>query len=97
MKMIYKYAIRFRHFFITMPDGAVILSAANVGNTICIYAMADPDARHVARYFSIYGTGEEMKPHHQATPNHIAIFLGTVTNINVDEVYHVFEWVTKEL
>ena len=45
---------------VSMPKGSVILSAADQGEGICIWAEVDPSAEMVEEFFDIFGTGHGM-------------------------------------
>lgn len=60
-KQIYKYQIEPQGVIaVGMPAGAKILSLQVQCDTLCIWALVDPEAEMVIRAFRMYGTGHDM-------------------------------------
>lgn len=86
MKTIRKYQLSvIGRQVVPMPAGSVILSAAVQRETICLWAMVDPNTPPVGRVIVIVGTGHEVPAGVAASD-----FLGTV-QLSGGLVFHVFE------
>ena len=73
---------------IQMPRGAQLLSVANQGGCVCLWAMVDPSQRQTeSRRFMLAGTGVPIEKH--LTP--AMRFIGTV--VTGPFVWHIFELV----
>lgn len=89
MRTIYKYPLNVTDDqVISLPAGARILSAANVGGWLVLYALVTTDNSvklepHVIR---IYGTGN---PYYEVSNEQR--FIGTVITHGGALVWHVFE------
>lgn len=82
-KVIYKYQVGLGDNFISLPEGAYILSVHEQVGVIYFWAMVDPQAPPKDRKFKVCFTGEYI--YEQSL-----MFLGTVHSEN-GLVYHVFE------
>ena len=88
-KVIYKYLLGSieldeQDFICMMPSHAEILSVGYQGNSICVWAMVDPDdASSEKRLFHVFGTGHKIV----SDPGK---FLGTVHMAHLGLVFHVF-------
>ncbi len=74
----------FRYHTVSMPAGAVVLSAAAQNGDICIWALVDRDAERNDRKFTVHGTGWVL-------PDEPGKFIGTVLLDDGALVFHVFE------
>ena len=86
---IYKYELRFIvdvEQEIEMSINAVILKVAVQRNTICLWAMVEPDKTLEVRNFSLVFTEVELRPGLD-----YSTYLGTVTGPTTQLVYHIFE------
>ena len=75
---------------IGMPKGAHILTIKRQLDTVCIWALVDPEAEKEIRGFRIYGTG------HPITNNENLRYLDTFMIQNDKYVFHVFEVIIDE-
>ena len=83
---IWKYALEMTdRQFVSMPEGATLLSVANQRGALCLWALVDPDNPGVMREINIVGTGNPMTE----DETH---FIGSV--VIEPFVWHVFEIVT---
>jgi len=85
MSRIWKYELAITdEQTLEMPRGAKVLSVANQGGKLCLWAEVDQSERIVVRHFLIVGTG------HQITEDfELRKFVGSVL---IDPfVWHVFE------
>jgi hypothetical protein len=81
MSAVWKFQIAWDQPAVEMPDGAKVLTAAVQDQTVCIWALVDPDAPKVRRHFRVYGTGHK----HPGDGRYIStVFMGPL-------VFHVFE------
>lgn len=85
MSRIWKYELEITdEQTVEMPRGAKVLSVANQGGKLCLWAEVDPSERIVVRHFLVIGTG------HQITEDFdLRKFVGTV--LMEPFVWHVFE------
>lgn len=82
-KRIYKYTLEIiSDQIVNMPQGAWILSVANQGGKLCLWAMVDTDMDTVPRHIEIIGTGNPVSEEDRW-------FIGTV--VLSQFVWHVFE------
>lgn len=87
MKQIWKYQLEIvDNQIILMPENAEILSVANQRETLCLWALVDPEALKKERHIRIIGTGNNI--HHSFYKEK---FIGTVLMENGFLVWHVFE------
>ena len=87
MKAIHKYPLTLQgEEKVSLPEGARILCVQNQRETICIWAVVDPDiTSHEERTFMIIGTGHI----HDSIPT--GGYIGTVQLQDGFLVFHVFE------
>lgn len=81
-KTIWKYELNVETM-ILMPSGAEILSAHTQADSVCLWVLVDPNAEEEKRTFTVYGTGDKVKPSSE--------YIGTVLMCNDALVFHVFE------
>jgi hypothetical protein len=67
-----------------MPAGAKILDVQTQGDSCCLWALCDQNARQEGRYFAIYGTGNP-------TPDEPGQYIATFQLASGQLVFHVFE------
>lgn len=67
-----------------MPEGSKILDVQMQGHQCCLWALCDPNAKQVGRYFAIYGTGNPM-------PDDPGSYIATFQLDGGELVFHVFE------
>lgn len=67
-----------------MPVGAQVLRVDVQHESICLWALVDPDAQNERRVFEVFGTGHEM-------PNQNRIFINTFLVRGGSYVFHAFE------
>jgi hypothetical protein len=85
-KTIWKYVLQVTdHQVFMMPKGAEILSVANQGGQLCLWAEVDPNAEYEERTFDIIGTGNPMYSDMGVS----RLFIGTV--LMPPFVWHVYE------
>lgn len=83
-RTIWKFPLRVNDVQdIEMPRGATILHVNLQYNTICLWALVDPDATRERRLIAICGTG------HSAPDD--GRYIGSVMMMGGDLVFHVFE------
>lgn len=82
MKTIWKYPIHPDTTLLSMPAGAKVLCVQTQNNEPYIWALVDPAAMKIDRYFSIYGTGHGI-------PLYPGSYIGTWQAD--DLVWHLFE------
>lgn len=92
MKTIYKYTLNVEDEpVLLMPEGAQILSVNTQlirgTETLCLWALVNPEGREEARYFRIYGTGNPVNVSGLANSK----FLGTVSMREGAMIWHIFE------
>lgn len=85
-KFIYKYPLTMRACSVDLPKGAEILSVANQGNRIVLYALVDSEQPLEQRAIELILTGQEI-----VTPQYLGRFVGTVLLDGGAFVVHVFE------
>lgn len=85
-KFVYKYPLALRARSIDLPKGSEILSVANQGERIVLYALVDPEQPIEPRSIEIILTGEEI-----VTPQFLGRFVGTVLLDAGAFVVHVYE------
>lgn len=89
MKTIYKYPIALDGK-VEMPIGAVVLTAREQDDNICIWAQVDTlQAAVETRTFQVFGTGNEIPT------DHVMCYFGTVMFQGGALVFHVFEKMGK--
>lgn len=69
---------------VEMPRGAKVLSVANQGGNLCLWAEVDPHERVTVRTFLVVGTGHKI-----TLDADLREFIGTVLICPL--VWHVFE------
>lgn len=70
---------------VSMPFNAEILHVGMQDKVVTLWAMVDPQERCGTRYFSIFGTGQEIQSYTETKYTH----LGTV--FDREYVWHIFE------
>ena len=92
MKKVYKYPIEITDFqVIEIPVGSKLLSAQMQRDTLCLWALVDPEQKTLCRQgIIIAGTGH---PVHEDTYR-LAEFLGTVQSHEESLVWHIW---TREI
>lgn len=86
MKTIYKYPLELVDYqTVEMPVGSKILSVADQGGVLCLWAHVTASNPSAKRMFEIAGTGKPFPPNDGA----VRVFLGTV--VMNPFVWHVFE------
>lgn len=84
MPRIFKYPLRVTDSqYVSMPEGATILSAKVQGSEIVLWAIVDKDNLPEDRTIAIVGTGEEF-PQLEFMPHIDTVQLG-------DYVWHIFD------
>lgn len=74
MKTIWKYQFEIVPVFgITVPKGAVVLSAQMQGDVPCLWALVDTRRELVARRFYLFGTGNNL-PEETTAYSHLDTF-----------------------
>lgn len=68
-----------------IEQGAVILSADEMYDKICIWYTCDPKANKAYKNIHVYGTGHPIANAYRLK------FIGTVKLTNGTEIFHVFE------
>jgi hypothetical protein len=87
MLKVYKYEVPLADdFAIEMPMGAQILSFQVQNGGPVLWALVDPDARHMKRHFRLAGTGHKI----DQAPADLR-FIGTVQLQGGALVFHLFE------
>ena len=87
MKTIWKFVLDPRHLTLDMPQGAVVLTAREQRDEICIWAEVDPSAINEARFFDVFGTGHDL-------PTGMGLdrrYIGTAMLHGGSLVLHVYE------
>jgi hypothetical protein len=85
MKTIYKYPFSIDDsVIITMPVGAEILTVQVQHRVPCIWALVDPEAPKVDRYFRVAGTGHSL-------PENPGKYVGTFQQLEGNLIFHVFD------
>lgn len=83
---IFKYKLEVGDkMHIDMPSGAEVLAVQVQYDTVCIWALVDPDRPTQTRTFRVFGTGHEM-PQSEALN-----YIGTFQLLDGQFVGHVFE------
>ena len=89
MQRIYKYELAITDIQqISMPVRARVLSVANQGGKLCLWAMVTPNTPYNLRSFRIIGTGNPIEDN-PFDKNPTGAFIGTV--LMPPFVWHVFE------
>jgi len=70
-----------------IPKGAEILCADTQENTLCLWALVDPEAETEIRTFQIFGTGHPIDCDMGIERNYI----GTAQKMGGSLIWHVFE------
>lgn len=86
MKSVYKYTLE-PHGGVELPTGAKILSVHAQHDSICLWALVDPNNLPVLRRFKVFGTGHPIA-NEQADR---LSFVGTALLDGGYLVMHVFE------
>ena len=88
MKTIWKFTIKHldAEIVLRMSNGAEILTVQVQHNQICIWAIVDPSAPLVQRYFYITGTGHPLRENITKYK-----YIGTFQLNNGALVLHLFE------
>ena len=85
-KTIYKYPLEIKdEQTVMLPQGAQILSVANIRGQICLYALVNPESPSEIHRIAMFGTGGPF----WATS--LVKFIGTVGYHNESLVFHIFE------
>ena len=87
MKTIWKFELDIApgdRICVSMPKGAVVLSAGVKGHNFMIWAIVDPAAPKVNRNFSVHGTGHPIPAEVEWSAFINTVFMGTF-------VFHVFD------
>lgn len=86
MKRVYKYPFEFGgdEFEIPMPKGAKPLNFQFQFDTLCVWALVDPEAPMVARKFRIAGTGHDIENADELT------YVGSVQMQGGALIFHLF-------
>ena len=85
MKTVYKYELPTSGTVsFSMPRDSEILSLQVQHGTPCIWALVDTESAPCMRWFSVYGTGDEILSSTQK-------FIGTFQVSEGNLVFHVFE------
>ncbi len=69
-----------------IPGDAVVLSAREQGDAICVWALADPEHERKPKEFALMGAGHEMPEFGERKTR----FVGSA-NMQGGLVFHVFE------
>ena len=84
-KEIWKFPVKVKDVQgVEMPEGAEILTVQLQHGQGCIWAVVDPGAEKVWRYFTTYGTGHPII-------NGADTYIGTYQESSGYLVWHVFE------
>jgi hypothetical protein len=89
MKLVWKFPLDPAYaspYEVRMPKGADMLTAAMQGDTLCVWAMVDPQAETVTRRFWVIGTGMSIGTGPFEQPN--MRYVGTALENFL--VWHVF-------
>ncbi len=82
---VYKYQLTTnRETQLELPKGADILKVDVQNDTVCLWAMVDPNAKKEARTFEVFGTGHPMPDFNRRFINTFFVQGGTY-------VFHAFE------
>jgi hypothetical protein len=85
MRTIWKFSIKtMDEQTVQMPEGARVISVGAQNEIPCIWAMVETDNKPVARKFSTYGTGHEIR-------EDFPIYAGTYMLHGGSLVFHVYE------
>jgi hypothetical protein len=88
MFTIWKYELSFKEVqYISLPQGYEILSVQNQRETICIWALVNPEHYKVTKYVKLFDTGEEITYQGEDDLMH---YIGTVLFSGGGYVKHVF-------
>ena len=91
MKQVWKYTLALDDYQdIDMQIGAEVLSLDVQHNTICIWALVDPEKGTEKRRFRIAGTGHPITDQRQ-----LLNFIGTVMTADCALVFHIFELLSE--
>lgn len=88
MKTIWKFVLDPHNLKLEMPLEAKILAVKEQRNQICLWVQVDTDAPKSMRYFSVFGTGHDLKFDGLALNQR---YIGTVMFHEGDLVFHVYE------
>ncbi len=87
MQKVFKYPVRVDdHLTIELPRGAELLSFQCQGEQPCLWALVDPKAEMVKRYFRFVGTGHPIEE-----PSEVLRFIGTAQMQGGALIWHMFE------
>lgn len=88
MQIVYKYILKAdEQQYLELPLYSQILSTANQGDDIVLYALVNPEQKEIQRHrIEVYGTGHSINDANLADLK----FLGTVLMYNGELVFHVF-------
>lgn len=87
MKTIWKFVFEKTEMpVLLMPSGATILTVAVQHENWCLWAEVDTEAKNVARYFHIAGTGQALIDEPDGRREHIGMFQVK----GGDYIFHVF-------
>jgi hypothetical protein len=85
MKTIWKFPLDIEDKVrIPLPIGAEFLSVQVQNETLCLWALVDPDAEKTMRYLSVYGTGHKI-------PDDPGRYISTFQMLGGRLVFHAFE------
>ena len=85
VQRIFKYQLPIEHLSsIEMPMGAQVLTVQSQNGGGCIWALVNPEAETVKRYFETYGTGHPV-------PEATRTYIGTYQQSGGSLIWHVFE------
>jgi hypothetical protein len=85
-RSVWKFPIDpFDTITVEMPQGAEVLTAAMQGDTLCLWALVNPDARLVPHRFAVAGTGHTRHDLDHAT------YISTIQMMGGALVLHVFD------
>lgn len=82
MRMIWKVNLNETDWKVSLPVGAVIVSAQYQRGDLCVWAIVDPDAEKEERKVHVIGTGNVV-------PDGVS-YVGTVQDTSGYLVWHVF-------
>ncbi len=86
MKTIWKFPLEVTAVqYVGMPRGSEILSVDSQRDTVCLWAMVDPDAAKEVRTIRIFGTG------HPVGDEEKLVYLGMAKILHESLIFHVFE------
>lgn len=86
MMRVYKYPIPVATTFtLLIHKGARLLHVERQHDQACMWALVDPDAKPVERYFRVYGTGHPIDDASGLT------YIGTFQINGGEFVFHLFE------